>query len=112
MKFESTELRISTAPADVERVRENIRNIVWNSAEAVVAKLIESAMTGQVAAAKYLFEMVGMNPAMEELGREPAEESFALTLLKRLGLPTEPVTCDEDLAAQYRGEDSDSQEPA
>jgi len=112
MKFESTELRISTAPADVERVRKNIRNIVWNSAEAVVAKLIESAMTGQVAAAKYLFEMVGVNPVMEELGREPAEESFALTLLKRLGLPTEPVTCDEDLAAQYGGEDSDSQELA
>jgi hypothetical protein len=58
--------------------------------------VIEVAKTGQLASAKYLFEAVGLYPATEETRAKAPEDSLAYTLLRRMGLPTEPVICDED----------------
>jgi hypothetical protein len=95
-------------PVDMVRVRENINNLVGNSAKEIAAKVIEVAKTGQLASAKYLFEAVGLYPATEETQAKPPEDSLAFTLLKRMGLPTEPVICDDDLlptpvASDFRG---------
>lgn len=93
-------LRVTTAnePVEMGRVRESIRNLVGSSALVMVAELIRGG--GQVAIAKYLFEVVGLYPANEAVAARPEEESVAHALFVRMGLPVEPGT----------GEDSGTQE--
>jgi hypothetical protein len=82
--------------ADIVQVRERIVELVKGSAADIVTELIDVAKLGQVAPAKYLFELVGLYPASEGTELVPPEESLAHTLLTRLGLPTEPVVRDQD----------------
>ena len=91
---------ISTEPADVVQVRKNVNNMVWNAAETIAAEVIKVAVSGQLATVKYLFEAVGMYPAPKEkeIEEKPKENSLAYMLLKRLGLPTEPMTSDDHSA--------------
>jgi hypothetical protein len=86
-------------PKDVVEVRENINELVRASAELIAIEVIKVALTGQLATAKYLFEAAGLYPATEQTAATPAAGSLAFTLLKRMGLPTEPVIFDEDEAA-------------
>ena len=81
---------------DVVEVRENINELVKESAEAIAIEVIKVAKTGQLAPAKYLFEAAGIYPATEQTAMRPIETSLAHTLLTRMGLPLEPVICDED----------------
>jgi hypothetical protein len=81
---------------DLIKVRENINNLVGSAAEKIAIEVIKVALTGQLAVAKYLFEAVGLYPATEQTAATPAAGSLAFTLLKRMGLPTEPVIFDED----------------
>jgi hypothetical protein len=78
------------------QVRENINNLVGESAEEIATEVIKVALTGQLATAKYLFEAVGLYPPTEETTAVPIETSLAHTLLTRMGLPLEPVIRDED----------------
>jgi hypothetical protein len=102
---------------DMVRVRENINNLVGSSAKAIATKVIEVAKTGQLASAKYLFEAVGLYPATEETKAKPPEDSLAFTLLRRMGLPTEPVICDDEVlpspvASDFRGMTSKARDMA
>ena len=81
---------------DVVEVRESINELVKESAEAIAIAVIEVAKSGQLAPAKYLFEAAGIYPVMEQTAMRPIETSLAHTLLTRMGLPLEPVICDED----------------
>ncbi len=81
---------------DVVEVRENINELVKDSAEAIAIEVIKVAKTGQLAPAKYLFEAAGIYPAMEQTAMRPIETSLAHTLLTRMGLPLEPVICGEE----------------
>ena len=81
---------------DIVEVRENIKHLVKESAELIASKVIEVAKMGQLASAKYLFEATGLYPATEQTEPRPIETSLAHTLLTRMGLPLEPVICDED----------------
>ena len=56
----------------------------------MVQKTIDQVNEGHYAAMKYLFEAIGLFPApmQEEM---PAEDSLARTLLRRLGLPEDPM---------------------
>jgi hypothetical protein len=83
---------------DIVEVRGNIDNLVKDSAEKIAIEVIKVALTGQLATAKYLFEAVGLYPATEQTTVRPIETSLAHTLLTRMGLPLEPVICDEDPA--------------
>jgi hypothetical protein len=83
-------------PRDLVEARKTITKMVRESATEIVSKLIEVAKTGQVAQAKYLFEAVGLYPPTEETTTANAEDSLAYILLKRLGLPTEPVISEEE----------------
>jgi hypothetical protein len=78
-------------PVDVVQARANVADLVRNSAGEIAMGMIEGAKAGQLASAKYLFEVAGLYPATEETEVERAEDSLAYTLLKRMGLPTEPV---------------------
>jgi hypothetical protein len=76
-------------------VRKNIAALVRVSADEIAARFVEAAKAGQVAPAKYLFEVVGLYPPTAETLSNP-ENSLAYVLLKRMGLPTEPVICEEE----------------
>jgi len=82
---------------DVVKVRENINDLVTESAKDIAEEVIKVAKTGQLASARYLFEAVGLYPATEETKAQPQRDSLAYTLLRHMGLPTEPVIVDEDL---------------
>jgi hypothetical protein len=85
-------------PANIAQARRNIQALVKNSAVDITQKMIEAAKSGKVAPAKYLFELAGVHPMTEDT--RPEEDSLAYVLLKRLGLPTEPVVAgDDDTAA-------------
>jgi len=85
---------------DVAEVRENINDLVKESAELIATSVIEVATrTGQLASAKYLFESVGIYPATEQTEARPIETTMAHQLLTRMGIPLEPVVCDEDSTA-------------
>jgi hypothetical protein len=81
---------------DMGQVRENINNLVGNSARKIAIEVIKVALTGQLATAKYLFEAVGLYPPTEQTEVRPIETTLAHTLLTRMGLPLEPVVYDED----------------
>jgi len=93
---EKTETPPTREPADFAEVRKNIATLVRMSANAIAAAFVEAAKKGQVAPEKYLFEAVGLYPPTAET-LSNSENSLAYTLLKRIGLPTEPVICEEDL---------------
>lgn len=90
-------------PVDIVRVRESINNLVGNSAEEIANKVIEEAKNGQLASAKYLFEAVGLYPPTEETKPKPKEDSLAYTLLRRMGLPTEPLSEEDPVRAGLIG---------
>jgi hypothetical protein len=81
---------------NIVEVRGNIDNLVKNAAELIAAEVIKVALTGQLATAKYLFEAIGLYPATEQTLATPVVGSLAHTLLKRMGLPTEPVNCEDE----------------
>jgi hypothetical protein len=81
---------------DVVEVRENINELVMESAVAIANIVIEAAKTGQLASARYLFEAAGIYPVTEQTAIRPIETSLAHTLLTRMGLPLDPVICSED----------------
>ena len=81
---------------DIVQVRENINELVKDSAKDIATEVIKVAKTGQLASAKYLFEAAGIYPATEQAAVNPIERSLAHTLLTRMGLPLEPVVVDEE----------------
>jgi len=85
-------------PVDLAQVRGDIANLVGDSAADIAIEVIKVAKTGQLAQVKYLFEVAGLYPATEgTAATQPQEGSLAHTLLRRMGLPLEPVIRDEDL---------------
>jgi len=90
---------------NIVEVRGNIDNLVKASAELIAAEVIKVALTGQLATAKYLFEAIGLYPPTEQTSPPPVIGSLAHTLLKRMGLPTEPVICEEDEVAAVAAKD-------
>ena len=85
-------------PVNFTEARNNIARLVRMSVNEIAGRFIELAKDGEVAPAKYLFEMVGLYPATEEAASKP-ENSLAYTLLKRMGLPTEAMTGEESFSS-------------
>ncbi len=83
-------------PVDMVQARENVSDLVRKSAADIATGVINGAKRGQLASAKYLFEAVGLYPATGQTAERPAEESLAHTLLRRMGLPLEPLVVDDD----------------
>ena len=81
---------------DLAVVREKITNLVGNHAVDMVKTTIDEVDKGHYLAMKYLFEMIGLCPAMPA-EQTPQEDSLARTLLRRLQLPEEASPCAERL---------------
>jgi len=75
----------NSAPASIEKVRQELKDVVLKDAKTMVEAMIkESKEKANVPAMKFLFEMVGLFPA--EKNADLAEsDSLAQTLLSRLG---------------------------
>ena len=73
---------------DLKALRERITNLVGNRAVGMVNKTIEEADKGHYLAMKYLFEMIGLCPAINSGGGvEEEADSLAKILLERLNIP-------------------------
>ena len=72
-------------PVDIPHVREQIIRVVGNEALQMVRSMVAEVREGHYLAMKYLFEMIGLFPAVASA--EPAsEDSLTKILLGNLGI--------------------------
>ena len=67
-------------------IRQQIASLVGNDAVGMVEVTMEEVEKGHYLGMKYLFEMIGLNPAAGEDG-VVVPDTMAAILLRRLGLP-------------------------
>jgi len=72
-------------------LRQKITNLVAADALQMVEETIAQVHNGHYQALKYLFEMVGLYPALADSQEMPQPESLAKTLLQRLGVLQEQI---------------------
>jgi hypothetical protein len=104
-KKASTKSR-SRKPVDLQAIRETIANLVGVEAVEICSALAEEARKGELAPAKFRFEMSGLYPVSAVAAGEDEEvdadgedgEDLAKVLLQRLKLPVE-LPEDGELAA-------------
>lgn len=77
---------------DPAEVRKDIAKLVGSRATKVAKAVMEGALKGQLAPARFLFEVAGVYPALTD-GEQATEEEdcLAKTLLERLNIPQKPV---------------------
>jgi hypothetical protein len=92
---------------DPAQVREEIAGIVKSGAKGITKAVMDQAMHGELAPAKYLFEMAGVYPAVND-GEHATEEEdcLAKTLLDRLNLPRKAAEKEDDEEAADAGIDA------
>ena len=97
-KARRTKKRVKRLPAgkksrqttDLAAIRQQITELVRDQAVPMVEITISEVDKGHYSAMKYLFEMIGLYPAAAQEETQ-GEDSLARTLLRRLGLPEEPM---------------------
>src|SRR5205814_9883874 len=79
--------------ADLSSLRQRITELVARNAVSMVQQAIDAVREeGQYQAIKYLFEMIGLFPAVPQEDTE-SQDSLAQVLLDQLGLaPIQPVS--------------------
>ncbi len=84
-------------PLDPAEVRKDIAKLVGSRATKVAKAVMEGALKGQLAPARFLFEVAGVYPALTD-GEQATEEEdcLAKTLLERLNIPEKPAPDEED----------------
>ena len=82
--------RKSRQTTDLAAIRQQITDLVRDQAVPMVETTISEVDKGHYSAMKYLFEMIGLYPAATQEETQ-GEDSLARTLLRRLGLPEEPM---------------------
>lgn len=90
-----TSRSVSGKKLDPAKVREDIAGIVKSRARKITIAVADKAGHGELAPAKFLFEMAHIYPQPPEDSVPTADdESFAQTLLNRLDIPESPVIHD------------------
>jgi len=74
---------------------QEIAELVKGRVGEIALALLEAAKGGQLAHAKYLFEVAGIYPKGDENEASRDKESLTYRVLKEFGPPTEPVPCSE-----------------
>lgn len=90
-------------PADMVQARSNISNLVRKASDEIAKEVIETAKKGELAPTKYLFELAGLYPVTEATAGKPEAESFAETLMNRLGGLPEPAVAEEEDQEEAEG---------
>jgi hypothetical protein len=92
-----TTSRKTKTPANPAEVRKDIAKMVKSGARKITKAVMEQAMTGQLAPAKFLFEVAAIYPASTDGSQATTDEDcLAKTLLDRLDIPDRPVGRDEE----------------
>jgi hypothetical protein len=81
----------------------DITSLVRGEAVDIAGKLLEAAKSGQLAHARYLFEVAGIYPKVDESAESGSGESLTYRLMKELGLPAEPGIAAGDHATSDGG---------
>jgi hypothetical protein len=89
-------------PANLGDVRENYAMLVRISSGEIAKAMLEAALQGQVAPAKYLNEMVGLFPATDEASTA-LENSPTYTLMKKIGLLNDVTDGDDGQSSEITG---------
>jgi hypothetical protein len=90
--------------ANPGEVRNDIAKIVESGAKKIAQAVMSQALTGQLAPAKFLFEVAKIYPEVADGSQATAEEDcLAKTLLHRLNLPEEPIGRDEEGESESAG---------
>jgi hypothetical protein len=97
----STKKKKAAVKRDPAQVREEIAGLVKSDARDITQAVIGEAKRGELAPAKYLFEMAGVYPPVTDGSQAtPEEDSLARTLLDRITLaPPRKVESEEPAAA-------------
>ena len=90
-------------PVDLVEVRKKLAEVVGPAAPEIIQAIVDEAKKGQLAHAKYALESTGVYPAADGDSTKPEDDSLAQRLWKRLGLPEEPVICDDEAEAELSG---------
>jgi hypothetical protein len=90
-KKKKSKRKSSRKKVDAAKVREELAGIVKSEAKGITAAVIGQAKQGELAPAKYLLEMAGVFPCINE-GEHASEEEdcLAKTLLERLNAARKP----------------------
>ena len=81
--------KLSKSGPDLTALRHDITELVTRNAVTMVQHAIDAVNEdGQFQAIKYLFEMIGLYPGIDD-SRSPEQDSLAATLLQQLGLQHE-----------------------
>lgn len=85
---------IEKTPAEV---RKQLAKLVLEDAEEITKAVLGEGKKGQLATAKYVFEMAHIFPEVND-GTDSTrdEDCLAKTLLDRLNIPDKPVVADEE----------------
>lgn len=83
-------------PKDLAEARKDITEIVRGEATDMAKAVVVEALKGQLAHMKYLFEVSGLYPVNLGTEAKPGEDSLALALMKRMGLPVQPAISQDD----------------
>jgi len=86
---------------DLEALRQRITRLVAAKAMSITRAAVDDAEKKiNVAAMKYLFEMIGLYPS--RTGEEPVNQKpeFVDTLLRKMGLPTGPRADEEAVSGE------------
>jgi hypothetical protein len=70
-------------PVSAKEALDTIKNLVWQSAEEIVRGIVDAAKKGQLAPAKYAFELGGIFPVTEETATTEPQELLVQTLLRK-----------------------------
>jgi hypothetical protein len=107
----------SRKPVDLQAVRQAIANLVGARALEISGALAEEAEKGELAPAKFLFEMSGLYPivagaSVNDEDEENAKDGkeFAKLLLQQLHLPGSSEDVEENGAGQVTGAEGNSVE--
>ena len=93
-KSASPRAKKESNPAEV---RKDISKIVQSGARRIAKAVMEQAGSGQLAPAKYLFEVAGIYPTLTDgTFATEDEDCLAKTLLNRLNLPDKPIALDDE----------------
>lgn len=80
-----------TKAVDIARIRQALTRMVAHQAGEMVKAAIDDAKKGHSPSIKYLFEMIGLYPALAETEQEEKREmSLAELFCRELGLPMHP----------------------
>jgi hypothetical protein len=94
-------------PVDLVFVRQQVTNLVANRALELVHEILEHIGRGNYQAMRYLFEMVGLFPAVAN-EKAPAGDSLTETLLNYLGGVSEGSSSSSKAAQPGQAEKVDS----